>query len=197
MARLATATLCSGTQRTGRTAQLDFDRITSYEVGNTALATATRGLPSCSGEEGERAAQGKKGCLIDVCVRTDKETRRRCAEATGPEHRKDTQQRGMGRPRARRPTHIAVFNGNLEARCISGSSADKHRHADNRMRLPASHLQTLLRRNYSSGQAKSSPSSEPSAAPRAQARSFSKIPGTTGSVSLAPVSTATFLNFCR
>ena len=40
--------LCSGTKRTGKTAQLDFNRITSYEVGNAALATATRGLSSCS-----------------------------------------------------------------------------------------------------------------------------------------------------
>ena len=36
------------------------------------------------------AAQGKKGCLIDVCVRTDKEIRRRSAEATGEGNRKDT-----------------------------------------------------------------------------------------------------------
>ena len=56
--------------------------------------------------EGEWAARGKKGCPINACVRTDKETRRRCAiMAAGPEHPKDTQQRGAweGRGQDGRP----------------------------------------------------------------------------------------------
>ena len=90
------------------------DSISAPSIGNAVLGHQSEtqlSQPQREGchpawAEGEWAARGKKGCPINVCVRTDKETRRRCAiMAAGPEHPKDTQQRGMGRPRARRPSH--------------------------------------------------------------------------------------------
>ena len=116
---------CIGTQRTGKTALsvcvptslLDAnseDSFSAPSIGNAVLGHQSEtqlSQPQREGchpawAEGEWAARGKKGCPINACVRTDKETRRRCAiMAAGPEHPKDTQQRGAweGRGQDGRP----------------------------------------------------------------------------------------------
>ena len=119
---------CIGTQRTGKTALFSAPSIGNAVLGHqseTQLSQPQREGCHPAWAEAKWAAQGKKGCPIDVCVRTDKETRRRCAiMAAGPEHPKDTQQRGAweGRGQDGRPIQSKSIarTGGKDARPLDG-----------------------------------------------------------------------------
>ena len=114
----------------------DTSSLAHYEFEETAFSPRNRDEGAASRPLGKWAGPHKKRCLIDAWVwtrqRNPKALRQR---RPAPSTQRGTRQRGMGYLWARQVPQIAVFDGNLEARCISGSSADKHRDEANRMRL--------------------------------------------------------------
>ena len=106
----------------------DTSSLAHYEFEETAFSPRNRDEGAASRPLGKWAGPHKKRCLIDAWVwtrqRNPKALRQR---RPAPSTQRGTRQRGMGYLWARQVPQIALVDGNLEARCISGSSADRHR----------------------------------------------------------------------